>query len=107
MPDDITPEMLEKVYQITAKYKSRPGALIPVLQESQIVCGYLPIPVQRIIARELNIPGSDIYGVVTFYSFFTMEPKGRHIAKVCLGTACYVLGGGDISNRIQNHLQVG
>ncbi|MCD6295343.1 MAG: NAD(P)H-dependent oxidoreductase subunit E [Deltaproteobacteria bacterium] len=90
---EIIPEMWEKMDKIIDKYKDKPGSLIPVLEECQNVCGYLPMEVQKKISKGLNIPGSAVYGVVSFYSFFTMVPKGRHTIKVCLGTACYVRGG--------------
>jgi NADH:ubiquinone oxidoreductase subunit E len=85
------------------------GSLIPVLTGCQGIVGYLPVELQEYIGKRLNIPASDIYGVVTFYSFFTMVPKGRHTVKVCMGTACYVRGIGEILNRIRSgyNLQVG
>ena len=90
---EITQQMWKEIDRIIQRYKGKPGALIPVLEECQNVCGYLPMKVQERISNGLNIPGSTIYGVVTFYSFFTMVPRGRHTIKVCLGTACYVRGG--------------
>ncbi len=90
---EITPEMWEKLDEIINMNRGRPGALIPVLEECQNVCGFLPLELQERISRGLNIPGSTVYGVVTFYSFFTMVPKGKHTIKLCLGTACYVRGG--------------
>jgi NADH:ubiquinone oxidoreductase subunit E len=89
---DLTPEVMAKVDEIIDAHKGKPGCLIPVLEECQGVTGYLPIELQGYIGKALNIPGSTIYGVVTFYSFFSMVPKGRHVIKVCLGTACYVRG---------------
>ena len=89
----ITLKMWKKIDGIIQRYKEKSGALIPVLEECQDVCGYLPMEVQERISKGLKIPGSTVYGVVTFYSFFTMVPKGRHTIKVCLGTACYVRGG--------------
>jgi NADH:ubiquinone oxidoreductase subunit E len=89
---DLTPEVLSKVDGIIAHHKDKPGSLIPVLEETQGVVGYLPVELQEYISRCLNVPASTVYGVVTFYSFFTMVPKGRHLIKVCLGTACYVRG---------------
>lgn len=89
----ITLKMWKEIDRIIQRNKWKQGALIPVLEECQNVCGYLPLAVQERISKGLNIPGSTIYGVVTFYSFFTMVPKGRHTIKVCLGTACYVRGG--------------
>ena len=72
------------------------GAPIRVLQQAQGIVGYLPPTVLKTISRDLKIPLSELHGVVTFYSFFTMQPKGRHVIQVCLGTACYVKGGQDI-----------
>jgi NADH:ubiquinone oxidoreductase subunit E len=89
---DLTPEVMAKVDEIIDAHKGKPGCLIPVLEECQGVTGYLPVELQEYIGKALSIPGSTIYGVVTFYSFFSMVPKGRHIIKVCLGTACYVRG---------------
>ena len=90
---EITEEMWKEVDEIIERYRGKPGSLIPVLEECQNVCGYLPIEVQERVSKGLRIPGSTVYGVVTFYSFFTMVPKGRHTIKVCLRTACYVRGG--------------
>jgi len=90
---EITDEMWQGVDAIIERYKGKPGSLIPVLEECQNMCGYLPLELQERISKGLGIPGSTVYGVVTFYSFFTMVPKGRHTIKVCLGTACYVRGG--------------
>ena len=106
---DLTPEVMEKVDRVIDRYRLRQVNLIPVLEECQEITGYLPVELQRHIARGLNIPGSTIYGVVTFYSFFSMVPKGRHTIKVCMGTACYVLGIGEVLNRIQTEfgLEVG
>jgi NADH:ubiquinone oxidoreductase subunit E len=83
------------------KFKEKPGGLIPVLEEAQMVLEYLPIPVQKRIAKGLNLPLSRVYGVVTFYSFFTMTPRGRHTIRVCLGTACYVRGGKALAETVE------
>lgn len=98
---DFTPEVMAKVDEIIATHKGKPGCLIPVLEECQGVTGYLPVELQEYIAKGINIPGSTVYGVVTFYSFFSMVPKGRHTIKVCMGTACYVRGVGEVLNRLQ------
>ena len=103
---EITADMWKEVDEIIQNHKGKPGSLIPVLEECQYVCGYLPMEVQERISRGLKIPGSTIYGVVTFYSFFTMVPKGRHIIKICLGTACYVRGGKVNLKFIQNELGI-
>jgi NADH:ubiquinone oxidoreductase subunit E len=106
---DLTPDVMAKVDEIIDVHKGKPGCLIPVLEECQGVTGYLPVELQEYISKALNIPGSTIYGVVTFYSFFSMVPKGRHIIKVCLGTACYVRGTKNIMKALVDKLglQVG
>lgn len=99
--NDLSPEMMLKIDKIIKKYEKGHKSLIPILTECQEILGYLPVELQDYIAFYLKIPGSDVYGVVTFYSFFTMVPKGRHTIKVCMGTACYVRGMQEIVNRIQ------
>lgn len=103
---EITEAMWKAMEDIIQKHQEKEGALIPVLEECQNVCGYLPMEVQERIAEGLNIPGSTVYGVVTFYSFFTMVPKGRHTIRVCLGTACYVRGGKSNLDYLQDELEV-
>jgi NADH:ubiquinone oxidoreductase subunit E len=98
---DLKPELISKVDAIIALHKDKPGSLIPVLEETQGVVGYLPVELQEYVAKGLNVPACTVYGVVTFYSFFTMLPKGRHTIKVCMGTACYVKGIGEVLNRLQ------
>ena len=97
---DLNAEVMSEIDRIIAQFKGKPGALIPVLEECQGVTGYLPVELQEYIGEQLNIPGSTVYGVVTFYSFFSMVPKGRHTVKVCMGTACYVKGIGEVLNRL-------
>lgn len=103
---DLTPEMMGKVDRIIDRFRGVPGCLIPVLEDCQEAVGYLPLELQDYIGAKLNIPGSTIYGVVTFYSFFSMFPKGRHTVKVCLGTACYVRGIAEVLNRLQSRFQM-
>lgn len=103
---DLTPEVMGRVDEVIAHYRNRPVTLIPVLEEAQGIVGYLPVELQEYIARGLNIPGSTVYGVVTFYSFFSMVPKGRHLIKVCMGTACYVLGIAEVLSRIQSEYRL-
>ena len=103
---DLTPEIMTKVDEIVASHRGKPGSLIPVLEEVQGVSGYLPVELQEYIARGLNVPASTVYGVVTFYSFFSMVPKGRHTIKVCMGTACYVRGIGEVLNRLQSQFKL-
>lgn len=91
---------LEKLKKFIEEYKTVNGALIPVLHEIQRLFGYLPEESLRITCEELNIPMSEIYGVATFYSQFSLEPKGEHVIKVCLGTACYVKGAQDILDKL-------
>lgn len=89
---EFSAEQWREVDAVIGRYRDKPGALIPVLEEVQAVTGYLPEEVQRRVARGLDVPLSRVYGVVTFYSFFTMQPRGRHQIRVCLGTACHVRG---------------
>ena len=86
--------------------KSKPGALMPVLQKAQEIYGYLPIEVQTMIAAELNMPLSEVYGVATFYSQFSLNPKGKHRISVCLGTACYVKGADKLLEGLETRLGI-
>ncbi|MDD2242646.1 MAG: NAD(P)H-dependent oxidoreductase subunit E [Bacteroidales bacterium] len=88
----ISPSALIKVEQICEKHGNRPGELINILEEIQGTVGFLPEDVQRLIAHKLGLPASKINGVVSFYTFFTTTPRGKHRVSVCLGTACYVRG---------------
>ena len=90
--EEFTSEQIAKTDAIIATYKGRPGALIPVLEQVQEELGFLPMAVQQRVANGLNLPVANVYGVVTFYSFFTMIPRGKHNVRLCLGTACYVRG---------------
>lgn len=101
-----TVEQEEKLQEVIAKYKGTEGALIPVLHEAQSIFGYLPIEVQQKISDGLDVPMSEIYGVVTFYAQFSIYPKGKYQIGVCLGTACYVKGSGDIIDRIKLKLGI-
>ena len=83
---------VDMIKSICARYKDEPSPLMLVLSDVQKEYGYIPLEVQEIISQELNVPVSDIYGVVTFYSFFSLTPKGRYVIGVCIGTACYVKG---------------
>ncbi len=103
---EFSPEELSTVDAIIERYKTRPGSLIPVLEEIQEAIGYLPKSVQRRVALGLSIPFSEVYGVVTFYSFFTMVPRGKHTIRCCLGTACYVRGGKRILEKLTKTLNV-
>lgn len=92
--------------EIIAEYKGEEGALIQVLHGAQNLFGYLPEEVQEYVAKGLGVPVSEVHGVVTFYSYFTMVPRGRHTVKVCLGTACYVRGGRKVLEAIQKELGI-
>jgi len=105
-PEEYSEEMVKQLNAIVQKYRKKPGSLIPVLQEAQELIGYLPPPVQRHIAKALRIPVSEIHGVVSFYSFFTMKPKGKHNVRVCLGTACYVKGAEEIVKKLSERLSI-
>jgi NADP-reducing hydrogenase subunit HndA len=101
-----TEEQEQELREVIAAYKDQEGALMPVLQKAQDIYGYLPMEVQRIIARGLNMSRENVYGVVSFYSHFTLNPKGVHNISVCMGTACYVKGAGEILTRIENKLGI-
>ncbi|NLU52095.1 MAG: NADH-quinone oxidoreductase subunit NuoE [Clostridiaceae bacterium] len=96
----------QELDKIIAKYKDSRGALITVLHEAQEVYGYLPLSVQKRIAEGLNVPLSEVYGVVTFYTQFFLNPKGKYKINVCLGTACYVKGAGQIYDKISEILKI-
>ncbi|MDY3032126.1 MAG: NADH-quinone oxidoreductase subunit NuoE [Clostridia bacterium] len=86
--------------------KSQPGALMPVLQKAQEIYGYLPVEVQSMVAEGLGISLSEVYGVATFYSQFSLNPKGEHRISVCLGTACYVKGADKILEGLEQRLGI-
>jgi NADH-quinone oxidoreductase subunit E len=104
--EEFSQEQLQQVDTIIEKYKGKAGSLIPVLEEAQGVLGYLPNEIQYRIAAGLNLPQSQVFGVVTFYSFFTMVPRGRHTIRVCMGTACYVRGGKKNLDRLVQDLGI-
>jgi len=101
-----TKEQEEKLIEVINRYKDTEGALIPVLHEAQEIYGYLPIEVQTIISKNLGVSMAEIYGVVTFYTQFTTQPKGKYKIGVCLGTACYVKGSGDLLEKIKEKLGI-
>lgn len=94
------------VDEIISRYKGKKGSLIPVLREIQENIGFLPVDIQKKVARELNLPDKEVYGVATFYSFFSMIPRGKNDIRVCLGTACYVKGGKKIVEKIEKELNI-
>lgn len=101
-----TKEQEEKLREVIEKHKGENGAAIPVLHEAQDIYGYLPIEVQKIISEGLNVPLAEIYGIVTFYTQFSLYPKGEYEVSVCLGTACYVKGSGTIIEKIKERLGI-
>jgi NADH-quinone oxidoreductase E subunit len=104
--EEFTAEQWAAVDAVIKKYKGKPGSLIPVLEEVQEAVGYLPKPVMERVALGLRVPFSEVYGVVTFYSFFTMAPKGKHTVRCCQGTACYVRGGKKILEALTDTLKI-
>ncbi|MGM0452027.1 MAG: NADH-quinone oxidoreductase subunit NuoE [Thermodesulfobacteriota bacterium] len=103
---DITPEMTSQIDEIIATHRNSPGAVIPVLRMCQEVVGYLPVALIDYISDGLNLPRSEVLGVASFYALFSLQPKGRHTIRVCLGTACYVKGIKSVMDRIGNQYQI-
>lgn len=101
-----TKEQEEQLRAVIEKHKGEKGATIPVLHEAQDIYGYLPIEVQEMIADGLDVPLAEVYGIVTFYTQFSLNPKGEYQIGVCLGTACYVKGSGDILEKVKELLGV-
>ncbi|MEA5039836.1 MAG: NADH-quinone oxidoreductase subunit NuoE [Clostridiaceae bacterium] len=101
-----TKEQEEQLKAVIAELRDMPGSLLPVLQKAQEIYGYLPVEVQIMVAEGLGIPLSEVYGVVTFYAQFALNPKGEHAVSVCLGTACYVKGAQQVLDRIQHDLNI-
>ncbi len=101
-----TKEQEEELLKVIEELKDEKGALMPIMQRAQDIYGYLPIEVQKIISDQMGIPLEKIYGVATFYAQFNLSPKGRYQISVCLGTACYVKGSGDIYNKLMEKLGI-
>ena len=100
-----TKEQEEELLKVIEELKDEKGALMPIMQRAQDIYGYLPIEVQKIISDQMGIPLEKIYGVATFYAQFNLIPKGRYQISVCLGTACYVKGSGDIYNKLMEKIE--
>lgn len=96
----------DEIGNVIDLYRGEEGSLIQILHIAQKIYGYLPLELQQFIADELELPLSKVTGVVSFYSFFTVQPKGKHTIRVCMGTACYVRGGKKLVEHIQNTLNV-
>ncbi len=101
-----TKEQEERLMAVIESHKGQEGAVIPVLHEAQEIYGYLPIEVQEMISEGLDVPLAEIYGIVTFYTQFSINPKGKYQIGVCLGTACYVKGSGDILEKCKEILGI-
>jgi len=104
--DEFPPSMIEEMDRVINKYKDKPGSSIPVLQRCQQIVGYLPPIVQKRVAKGLNLSPAEIHSIVSFYSFFTMKPRGDHNIRVCLGTACYVKRVEESLNKIKEELKI-
>ena len=101
-----TKEQEAKLMEVISAHKNEDGAVIPVLHEAQDIYGYLPIEVQEMISEGLDVPLAEIYGIVTFYTQFSINPKGEYQIGICLGTACYVKGSGDILEKVKSILGI-
>ena len=106
VPFNGTAEQKAALDALIAAHKGEAGALMPVLQHAQDIYGYLPVEVQKEIAAGLDVPYSEVFGVVTFYSQFLLNPKGAHPVSVCLGTACYVKGSGKLMEKLEELLGI-
>ena len=100
LPFKDTPEQAARLQEVIDANRHDPSRLMGVMQQAQDIYGYLPIEVQQMIAEGLNIPLAEVYGVCTFYSQFTLNPKGKNEVSVCLGTACYVKGAGAVLDKV-------
>ncbi len=99
-------ELQEMLNEIIGDYKDKPGGLIPALQTAQALYGYLPEGAIRTISEGFGKTVSEVTGVISFYSFFTLHPRGKHLVRVCLGTACYVRGGKDVLEAFRKKLGI-
>lgn len=99
-------EKYDRIAQVIDEYKEKEGSLIQILHMAQGIYGYLPLELQQFIAERLGKPLSEVYGVATFYSFFSTKPRGENTIRVCLGTACYVRGGKKIVDRLMEILGI-
>ena len=104
--DKLSCAAVAQIEAICDEYNNKEVELVNILKDTQAHLGYLPLPAQRLIARRLQIPAQRVYGVVSFYAFFTMEPKGKYPISVCLGTACYVRGAEKLLDEFQRILGI-
>ena len=107
VPFNGTPAQEAKLLEVIEKHKGEKGCLMPIMQQAQDIYGYLPIEVQTIIAKGLDISVEEVYGVSTFYSMFSLAPKGEYKISVCLGTACYVKGAQAVLDKICEIIGIG
>lgn len=99
-------ESEQKLLEVIEEHKDVRGALITILHETQEIYGYLPERAQKIISEKLNISMAEIYGVITFYTRFSLKPKGKYTLELCMGTACYVKGSGKILEKLEENLGI-
>jgi NADH:ubiquinone oxidoreductase subunit E len=99
--ESLSQEEIQELDKLIEKHGRDEHQLIPLLEKVQVLLGYIPVSVQERISEKTGIPPNHIYGVVSFYSFFSMEAKARHRIQVCMGTACYVKGGKEIAEKIE------
>ena len=102
----IKPEVVKGVEEICESYAKEPSPLMMILSAVQKKYGYIPLEVQEIISQKTGIPVAEIYGVVTFYSFFSLKPKGKYVLGICLGTACYVKGSQQVVDKFSSLLGI-
>ena len=103
---ELRQDQLDKIHSICDSFGNEEGELINVLHKCQESFGYLPAEVQEVISEKMEIPAAKVYGVVTFYSFFTMIPKGKHPISICTGTACYVRGAETVLSEFKKQLDI-
>ena len=101
-----TAEQAEQLDSVVTELKGQPGAVMLALQQAQKIYGYLPVEVQQVVADGLGEPLAEVYGVSTFYSMFLLSPKGRNVISVCMGTACYVKGSGEVLDKIASEIGI-
>ncbi len=106
MEEDLSKEKFDELEKFIDNMETTRGALIEILHKAQDIFDYLPRDVQLFVARKLGIPGAEVFGVVSFYSYFTTKPRGKHTLSVCLGTACFVRGADKIAERLKEKLGV-
>jgi len=103
---ELRQDQIDKIHAICESFGNQEGELINVLHKTQHTFGYLPAEVQEVIAEKMEMSAAKVYGVVTFYSFFTMTPKGKHPISICTGTACYVRGAETVLNEFKKQLEI-